>query len=98
MLGSTVPLPTDFLAHPCHNILLLPQGDTAVGKTCLLTRFADDEFSESFNATIGVDFRFRTVKVGDKTVKLQIVRGRSHSLDAPTSTLLRAPYPLPPLL
>ena len=49
-------------------------GDTGVGKSCLLLRFADDEFTESFISTIGVDFRFRTVKIGDKTVKLQIVR------------------------
>jgi Ras-related protein Rab-1A len=33
---------------------------------------ADDAFTESFISTIGVDFRFRTVKIGDKTVKLQI--------------------------
>jgi hypothetical protein len=31
------------------------------------------EFTESFISTIGVDFRFRTVKLGDKVVKLQIV-------------------------
>ena len=33
----------------------------------------DDAFTESHMTTIGVDFRFRTIKVGDKTVKLQIV-------------------------
>lgn len=47
-------------------------GDTGVGKSCLLMRFSDDTFTESFISTIGVDFRFRTVKVGDKTAKLQI--------------------------
>ena len=41
-------------------------------RSCLLLRFADDEFTESFITTIGVDFRFRTVKIGDKVVKLQI--------------------------
>jgi len=49
-------------------------GDSGVGKSCLLLRFADDAFTESFISTIGVDFRFRTVKLGDKFVKLQIVR------------------------
>ena len=42
------------------------------GKSCLLLRFADDAFTESYISTIGVDFRFRTVKVDGKTVKLQI--------------------------
>jgi len=38
----------------------------------LLLRFADDAFTESYISTIGVDFRFRTVKIDKKTVKLQI--------------------------
>jgi Ras-related protein Rab-1A len=47
-------------------------GDSGVGKSCLLLRFADDAFTESYISTIGVDFRFRTVIIGNKTVKLQI--------------------------
>ena len=47
-------------------------GDTGVGKSCILLRFADDAFTESYISTIGVDFRFRTIKVENKTVKLQI--------------------------
>ena len=33
-------------------------GDSGVGKSCLLLRFADDEFAKSFASiqTIGVDF------------------------------------------
>ena len=31
-------------------------GDTCVGKSCLLVRFADDLFSDSYVTTIGVDF------------------------------------------
>lgn len=34
-------------------------GESSVGKTCLLRRYADDEFDESTLATIGVDFRFK---------------------------------------
>eukprot|EP00915_Cephaloidophora_sp_WS-2016_P008588 GHVH01011838.1.p1 GENE.GHVH01011838.1~~GHVH01011838.1.p1 ORF type:complete len:220 (+),score=32.60 GHVH01011838.1:49-660(+) len=47
-------------------------GDISVGKSCLLIKFADDSFSDSYIATIGVDFRFRSLKVDDKVVKLQI--------------------------
>lgn len=47
-------------------------GDSGVGKSCLLLRFADDNFTDSYISTIGVDFRFRTVTVDGKTVKLQI--------------------------
>jgi Ras-related protein Rab-1A len=35
-------------------------------------RFADDNFTDSYISTIGVDFRFRTVTIDKKTVKLQI--------------------------
>ena len=35
-------------------------------------QWQDDAFTESYISTIGVDFRFRTVKIDKKTVKLQI--------------------------
>eukprot|EP00919_Chromeraceae_sp_WS-2016_P059243 GHVR01140775.1.p1 GENE.GHVR01140775.1~~GHVR01140775.1.p1 ORF type:complete len:209 (+),score=47.43 GHVR01140775.1:214-840(+) len=47
-------------------------GDSGVGKSNLLLRFADDQFTESYISTIGVDFRFRTVTIDGKLVKLQI--------------------------
>lgn len=50
-------------------ILLI--GDSGVGKSCLLLRFADDVFSDTFIATIGVDFKIRTVELDGKKVKLQ---------------------------
>ena len=48
-------------------------GDSGVGKSCILLRFADDKFNENFYATIRVDFRFKNLTVDDKQVKLQIV-------------------------
>jgi Ras-related protein Rab-1A len=51
---------------------LLLIGDSGVGKSSLLLRFADDVFSDCYISTIGVDFKIRTVRVGEKTVKLQI--------------------------
>lgn len=47
-------------------------GNSGVGKSSLLLRFADDQFSETYLTTIGVDFRFKTLKIDDKNVKLQI--------------------------
>ena len=49
-------------------------GDSGVGKSCILLRFADDKFNENFYATIGVDFRFKNIIVDNKSVKLQIVK------------------------
>ncbi|XP_051114709.1 GTP-binding protein YPTM2-like isoform X2 [Andrographis paniculata] len=47
-------------------------GDSGVGKSCLLLRFADDSYLESYISTIGVDFKIRTVELDGKTIKLQI--------------------------
>mmetsp|Transcript_21518 Transcript_21518/g.35440 ORF Transcript_21518/g.35440 Transcript_21518/m.35440 type:complete len:91 (+) Transcript_21518:92-364(+) len=52
---------------------LLLIGDSGVGKSCLLLRFADDTYTESYISTIGVDFKIRTITQDSKTVKLQIV-------------------------
>jgi len=51
-------------------ILLI--GDSGVGKSCLLLRFADDSWTETHISTIGVDFKIKTLDIDSKTVKLQI--------------------------
>jgi len=51
-------------------ILLI--GDSGVGKSCLLLRFADDSWTETHISTIGVDFKIKTLEIDGKTVKLQI--------------------------
>lgn len=62
-------------------------GTTGVGKSCLLLRFADHTYTESYISTIGVcmlvdrrclilveqvDFKIRTIELEGKVVKLQI--------------------------
>ncbi|EYC11434.1 hypothetical protein Y032_0050g1912 [Ancylostoma ceylanicum] len=47
-------------------------GDSAVGKTCFLHRFCYNRFKPLFNATIGVDFTVKTIKVGSRIVALQL--------------------------
>ncbi|KAI9262568.1 small GTP-binding protein [Helicostylum pulchrum] len=51
---------------------LLLIGDSGVGKSCLLLRFADDTYTESYISTIGVDFKIRTIELDGKVCKLQI--------------------------
>ncbi|KAH7725401.1 Protein 4R79.2 b [Aphelenchoides avenae] len=47
-------------------------GDSAVGKTCFLHRFCHNRFKPLFNATIGVDFTVKTIKVHDRLVAVQL--------------------------
>ena len=51
---------------------LLLIGDSSVGKTAILLRFADDSFSPNFISTIGIDFRIKTIEIRGKKIKLQI--------------------------
>lgn len=47
-------------------------GDSGVGKSCLMLRFADGAFSDSFITTIGMDFRIRTLDIDGTKVTLKI--------------------------
>lgn len=43
-----------------------------MGKTCLLCRFASDDFVESHISTIGIDFKMKTMSLDGQVVKVQI--------------------------
>ncbi len=51
---------------------LLLIGDSGVGKTCVLFRYADDTFNTTFISTIGIDFKIKTIELDGKRIKLQI--------------------------
>eukprot|EP01083_Nonionella_stella_P273219 926752_1 len=55
-----------------HLFKLLTIGDSGVGKTSLILRFCDDSYTDNFITTVGVDFRFKTVDINGKLVKLQV--------------------------
>ncbi|KAF1863596.1 hypothetical protein Lal_00030662 [Lupinus albus] len=47
-------------------------GDSAVGKTQILSRFAKNEFCFDSKSTIGVEFQTKTVTINGKVIKAQI--------------------------
>lgn len=55
-----------------HLFKVLLIGDSGVGKSSILLRFADDSFTGNHITTIGVDFKIRTLTVNNQRVKLQI--------------------------
>ena len=60
-------------------------GDSGVGKSCLLSRFAWDQFSLDSKSTIGVEFATKTVMTEGQTVKDQLVRRGTAPSPPPTT-------------
>lgn len=54
-----------------HLIKTIIVGDSSVGKSSILTQFADNEFA-SLGSTIGIDFKIKEIRVRDKYIKFQI--------------------------
>ena len=55
-----------------HVVKVKMVGDSAVGKSSIITRFCDDEFQEDTSPTIGVDYRSKIMDVNDSDVKVII--------------------------
>lgn len=47
-------------------------GDSAVGKTNILLRYTAQEYKPTHVATVGVDFKIKTVQIGSTRIKLQL--------------------------
>eukprot|EP00794_Sanderia_malayensis_P006522 gene6522-7266_t len=65
-MSSTIPRDYDFT----FKILIL--GDSGVGKTCLIKRFTDNDFTDNFLSTIGIDSKSKIVPVDGVRTRLQI--------------------------
>jgi small GTP-binding protein len=55
-----------------HLLKLVIIGDCGVGKTNILLRFSENTFKLNYVSTIGVDFKIKTVQIGDQRIKFQI--------------------------
>ena len=55
-----------------YKIKLIIVGDSGVGKTNLISRFAEDKFELNSKATIGVEFIYKTLKINGAIFKIEI--------------------------
>ncbi len=55
-----------------YKIKIIIVGDSGVGKTNLITRFASDKFDKNSKATIGVEFIYKTIKINNEIFKIEI--------------------------
>jgi len=53
-------------------VRLLTIGDSGAGKSSLLLRYTQNEFTVEYMPTIGIDFRLKTIDVKGKQVKVQV--------------------------
>jgi len=59
-------------SEPDTRLKWIVVGNAGVGKTSLLARFCDDIFSPAVSATMGIDFKVKTVEFDGKKIKLHI--------------------------
>ncbi len=63
---------SEYISNHDYMFRICIVGDANVGKTSLLTRYCDNVFKETYNNTIGVDFRVVTLKYNDAFTKVHI--------------------------
>jgi small GTP-binding protein len=47
-------------------------GDSGVGKSCIILRYIENNFSTNLMNSIGVDFKLKNIEIDNKKIKLQI--------------------------
>jgi Ras-related protein Rab-11A len=55
-----------------YKIKIIVVGDSGVGKTNLINRFASDKFDTNSKATIGVEFVYKTLKINKEVIKVEV--------------------------
>ena len=53
-----------------YKLKLIVLGDSGVGKTNIIKRYINDEFSTDTKATVGVEFFYKTFKINNDILKL----------------------------
>ena len=59
-------------SEPSNIFKKLTIGESGVGKTCILRRFVEDKFLKNHLATIGIDFKTKTLNINNQEIKLKI--------------------------
>ena len=59
-------------SEPSITFKILTIGESGVGKTCILRRFVEDKFLKNHLATIGIDFKTKTLNINNQEIKLKI--------------------------
>ena len=72
MLDSSKTSPFSLAQKRVFKIIVV--GDSCVGKTCLTYRFCEGKFPQKTEATIGVDFREKTLEVDGESIKVILSR------------------------
>lgn len=63
--------PGDYVKED-YKIKIIVVGDSGVGKTNLINRFASDKFDTNSKATIGVEFVYKTLKINKEVIKVEV--------------------------
>jgi small GTP-binding protein len=59
-------------AESSKTFKILTIGESGVGKTCILRRFVENKFLKNHLATIGIDFKTKTLIINKQEIKLKI--------------------------
>lgn len=56
----------------CQKIKLAVVGDSGIGKSCILSQYTENVYCDGTRATVGIDFKIKTVEINNRKYKLQI--------------------------